>query len=245
MNYLQHRELCEKLAAAYVLGTLRGPAARRFVRLAREHATIRLMVSEWEARLTPLAAAIPERAPPASLWQKISARIAPQAKPVQAGSLWASLAFWRGIGVAGSAAALVLFAVLMLRPPEIITIVQQQAPESAIPAYVAVLEDAKTHQAVFVAMAARDENQLVVKALDRRLVASDRDLELWALPPGAKPRSLGLVGAFSNTRITLASSADHELGNIPTLAISLEPKGGSPTGGPTGPVLYVGPLVKS
>ena len=55
MNYLNNRGLCEKLSAEFVLGTLRGSAARRFARLARDHATVKLMVSEWEARLTPMA----------------------------------------------------------------------------------------------------------------------------------------------------------------------------------------------
>jgi hypothetical protein len=80
MNFLSNRELCEKLAASYVLGTLRGPAARRFARLAQDNATIRLIVSEWEARLTPLAIAVTERAPPATLWPRIEARLA--ASPV-------------------------------------------------------------------------------------------------------------------------------------------------------------------
>ena len=84
MNYLNNRGLCEKLAAEYVLGTLRGPAARRFARLAGDHATVKLMVSEWEARLTPMAEAIPERAPPSLLWPSIAARIACHPMPMTA-----------------------------------------------------------------------------------------------------------------------------------------------------------------
>jgi anti-sigma-K factor RskA len=34
------------------------------------------------------------------------------------------------------------------------------------------------------------------------------------------------------------------LTNIPALAISLEPKGGSPTGQPTGPILFTGPVIR-
>ena len=40
------------------------------------------------------------------------------------------------------------------------------------------------------------------------------------------------------------AGADRSLGGVPTLAVSLEPPGGSPTGQPTGPVLYTGPCVK-
>jgi anti-sigma-K factor RskA len=252
MDYLKHREVCEKLAAEYVLGTLRGPAARRFARLARDHATIRLMIQEWEARLGPLAAPIPERAPPASLWNRIAASIGASAgAPARNPGLWASLAFWRSLGMLGSAVAVALLAVLVLRPPEKVEIqvpvevVRLLPPKNEIPpSYLAVLEDPKTHQPVMLAIAGRNSDQLFIKTVYERPIPSNRDLELWALPDGAKPRSLGVIGAGDRPKLKLAGNADADLGNIPMLAVSLEPKGGSPTGGPTGPVLYTGRCLK-
>jgi len=252
MNYLQNRALLDKLAAEYVLGTLRGGAARRFARLAGENATVRLLVEDWESWLTPLAAPVAERAPHARVWQAIAARIAPRgARSAGSGGIWSSLAFWRGLGVLGSAAAVALFAVLMLRPPELVEV---QVPYDVVrflppkaetpPSYLAVLEDPKTHKPVLLAMAARGSDQLMVKPIDVRPLPTNKDLQLWALPAGAKPRSLGVVGAVDKSMIRLASASDTELGNIPTLAISLEPKGGSPTGDPTGPVLYTGKCMK-
>jgi anti-sigma-K factor RskA len=253
MNYLKHRELCEKLAAAYVLGTLRGGAARRFAQLVGEHATIRLMVDEWETRLSPMALAIAERTPPARLWRAIAAHIAATAslaRPVASGSLWANLAFWRGLGVIGSAAAVALLAVLVMRPPELIEVqvpvevVRFLPAKNEIPAsYVAVLEDPKTHKPVLVAMAARNSDHMIIKAVDERPIASDKDLELWALPTGGKPRSLGVIGSNGQSTLRLAADSDSTFKAIPALAVSLEPKGGSPTGNPTGPVLYVGPCI--
>ena len=259
MNYLKHRDLCEKLAAEYVLGTLRGAAARRFARLCVEHATVRLMVEQWEARLTPMSVAIAARKPPARVWRAISARIAarviaaaPAMRPASGGGgLWANLAFWRGLGVAGSAAALALLGVLALRPPQLVEVqipvevVRFLPPKSEMTAsYVAVLEDPKTHKPVLLAMAGRHSDSLIVKAVDERPIAGNRDLELWALPPGGKPRSLGLVGASGKSSVKLAGDADSTLGAVPALAVSLEPRGGSPTGSPTGPVLYAGPCMK-
>jgi anti-sigma-K factor RskA len=256
MNYLDHRELCDRLAAEHVLGTLRGPAARRFARLAAEHATLRAIIAEWESRLSPMAEAVPERAPPSRVWHAIAARIAAsrngrQRAPAAMPGLWASLAFWRGVGVFGSAAALSLFAVLMLRPPEKVEVqipvevVRLRPPKSEVPpSYLAVLDDPKTHQPVLLAMGWRGSDQLIVRAVDERPIAENRSLELWTLPPGEKPRSLGVVGAYGRTLVKLSSDVDKSLGGIPTLAVSLEPKGGSPTGGPTGPVLYAGPCVK-
>ena len=43
-------------------------------------------------------------------------------------------------------------------------------------------------------------------------------------------------------RVNLPTPAGQALQNIPALAVSLEPPGGSPTGLPTGPVLYSGPI---
>ena len=77
------------------------------------------------------------------------------------------------------------------------------------------------------------------------IVVPEKSLELWALPPGQAPRSLGLVATQDKHSVRLKSSADSALGDAALLAISLEPPGGSPTGAPTGPVLYTGPCVKT
>jgi anti-sigma-K factor RskA len=118
-------------------------------------------------------------------------------------------------------------------------------PPSAPPSdgYVALLSDPKTQKPVLYVTAARKGSQLRVKALDRSIQVADASLELWALPRGGKPRSLGLVPADKGV-LQLSAAADLTLSDVPMLAVSLEPKGGSRTGAPTGPVLYSGPCVK-
>ena len=64
------------------------------------------------------------------------------------------------------------------------------------------------------------------------------------MPRGGKPRSLGVVSPQNRMNLKLVAAADQALGDVPALAISVEPPGGSPTGQPTGPVLYSGPCVK-
>ena len=84
--------------------------------------------------------------------------------------------------------------------------------------------------------------RLRIKAIAPVDIAADRALELWALPPGGNPRSLGLIEPSGVVQIALSAPAETALAQIPALAVSLEPKGGSPTGLPTGPVLYSGPI---
>ena len=86
-----------------------------------------------------------------------------------------------------------------------------------------------------VLMATAEANgALIVQPTASITVPTDKDLELWALSKGeTKPRSLGVLPP-SGRRLTAELAPDTQL------LVSLEPKGGSPTGQPTGPVLYGG-----
>ncbi|SMC29849.1 Anti-sigma-K factor RskA [Andreprevotia lacus DSM 23236] len=225
MNY-RKPELQEKLAAAYVLGTLRGPARQRFERLMVADAAIRRSVAEWETRLAPLNEAVQPVHPPRKVWRNIKARLR-ALRPAPSPWSWQGLALWRTLagGLATAAIVLAVISVQLANQP-----VQVQ--------YVAVLQDPAAKVAMVVSAAGID-GKLRVQSMQGG-VPSDRDLELWALPEGGKPQSLGVVG--HRTRAELAATA-RRLANVPALAISLEPKGGSPTGQPTGPVLYSGKLL--
>src|SRR5512134_3083053 len=98
MRYRNKPELKDRLAAEYVLGTLRGRARLRFQAWLREDAALRRTVAEWESRLAPMAVGIAEVRPPGRVWTAIQSRLgggAPAAKP----GLWESLAFWRNWGL--------------------------------------------------------------------------------------------------------------------------------------------------
>jgi anti-sigma-K factor RskA len=234
LNCKNKPELRERLAAEYVLGTLRGRARDRMRRWMREDAALARAVGEWEAHLTPLAQAVPPARVPGRVWDGIEARLG---KP-RAASWWDRVGFWRPLGILTSGAMAALLAVVVLLPAE------KPAPAEAMPAaYIAVLSDPKTQRPVLVATAARKDARLSVRALDPAILVGGRSLELWAVPRQGGPKSLGLVEA-EHVTLKLAAVADRSLGDIPLLAVSLEPRGGSPTGAPTGPVLYSGPCVK-
>ncbi len=228
MRYRDRPALQERLAAEYALGTLRGPARARFRRWMREDAALARAAAEWEARLAPMAGAVAPVRPPRRVWEEISARIGPGASPARSrGGLWKAFAL-----LASGAAAALVFMTVMLPP---------QKPGGE---YVAVLSDPKTQKPVLLVSAGRRDTRLKVKTLDPSIQPADASLEIWALPKDGKPRSLGLVPPGAGGTVQLAALADQALSDVPALAISLEPRGGSPTGAPTGPVLYTGPCVK-
>jgi anti-sigma-K factor RskA len=239
-------ELQDRLASEYVLGTLRGPARLRFQRHLREDANLRIAVDAWQARLMPMAAAVEPVAPPKRVWEVIARRTAGAAPVTASNGLWNSLGFWRNFGLlASGVAAALLAAVILVRPQAPVPAPQiARAPASELPAaYLAVISDPKTMKPVLLVSATRNSDRLMIKRLDASINVPEKSLELWALPAGQAPRSLGLVGAEEKHTLKLNAVADQALGNVPLLAVSLEPSGGSPSGAPTGPVLYSGPCL--
>lgn len=228
MDY-SRRPLADRLAAEYVLGTLRGPARRRFESLLPAHPALRDAVAAWQRRLTLMSAGEPGVRPSPRVWTGIERRLfSPPTAPAATG-LWQRLAFWRGLcGVA--LVAVVALGVLRVQPPPAqapLVIVLQGNPEAA-----AVL------QAAFVASVSGDGRALVLRPLAALELDPARTLELWNVPAEGAPRSLGLVSASGDTTIKRAEL----LRGAAALAVSLEPVGGSPTGAPTGPILSVGSI---
>jgi anti-sigma-K factor RskA len=246
MNLRGKPELQDRLAAEYALGTLRGAARRRLQRWMREDAALAMAVARWEARLGPLAGAVAPVKPPARLWRAIEQQVGPAAG---APGLWERIAFWRNLGLvaSGMTAALLVANILVSQQPQeaapspvVLRVPAEQIPSS----YIAVLSEPKSQRAVLIAWAGQKSDKLWLRTLDAAIHVPDRSLELWALPKTGAPKSLGLVAAGEKGELQLPAVADQSLGEVPALAVSLEPRGGSPTGAPTGPVLFSGPCVK-
>ncbi len=247
MNLRRNPDLQQRLAAEFALGTLRGRARQRFRRFMAEDAALAVAVQDWELRLAPMAAAVAPVEPPARVWQAIAERIG--GAPARSGGLWASLAFWRNLGIAASGMAAGLLAAIVIAPqtpsPAPAPVVIRLPSNEMAATYLAVLSDPKTQKPMLVVSAGRSAQELWVKTLDPAIHVPDRSLELWALPPGKAPKSLGVVAPSEKmTALKLVAAADLAFADVPALAVSLEPRGGSPTGAPTGPVLYTGPFLK-
>jgi anti-sigma-K factor RskA len=233
MDY-SHPDLADRLAADYVTGTLRGPARRRFEALLPAHPLLRNAVRQWQSRLMPLTVSVEPEKPPAAVWKRIESRIggaAPVAAAPARKSWWGELAVWRSLAAFATVAAISLSVLLGMPGPA-------QAPIVVVLSSTGAPADGAIQPASFVASISGDGRALVTKPLTQVNLQADRALELWAVPPQGAPRSLGLISAQGTTIVKKGRVLD----NTAALAVSLEPPGGSPTGAPTGPVLWAGKL---
>ena len=165
-----------------------------------------------------------------------------------AGGWWRNLLVWRGAAAAGALATLVAVVVgvqlqggLRTSTGAQIAALQQQLQAAPQIQYVAVLADAQADASMLVTFDPKSQ-QLLLQRVGNFQEGANQSLQLWALPPAGGPRSLGVLGRDKLLKL-VADAA--EVDAVPTLAISLEPKGGVPSaGGPTGPVLFKGQLIE-
>jgi anti-sigma-K factor RskA len=233
-----------QLAGEYVLGTL--PAARRREVQARlkHDPQLQAAVLAWEERLLPLTGLVEPVAPSPRLWARIErsldARATPAPQPVRRpaprrlGWRWDSLALWRGLTAGGFALATVLAAVLVGRlaepAPETRFMVVLVAPDDKAPGWV-------------VQAGASGARQVELIPLGAVEVPPDKALQFWTKADGwGAPVSLGLVTPGKTLRVPAGSLPAVQPDQL--FELTLEPRSGSPTGRPTGPVRYIGRAVK-
>lgn len=259
MNLLKNPELIERLASSYALGTLRGAARRRFESIAREQAPVRAAALIWQSRLASINELQPQVQPDANVWTRIhnlvqgekagaaqaAQRAQAQAAEPQGFAAWLrSLTLWRTATAVGALATVAAVTVGVGQRQELGTeIARLQGQLLAAPQieYVAVLSDDQAAASMLVTFDPKAK-KLTLQRVGAYQEAGDRSLQLWALPPTGGPKSLGVLGRDKLLRLT---AGERDVREVPTLAISLEPKGGVPSEtGPTGPVLFKGALIQ-
>lgn len=222
-------ELIDRLAAAYVLGTLRGGARRRFQRLLGESSDMQRAVWSWERRLTPLAERSARRDPPSQAWRGIEERLGFRAAPRRTGWLWPALT-----------AAFAMAFVVVLLPRVMLPDEAALSPAERL----ALIQDSE-QQPLWVVTVDEESGRLSTIAVNVPAKEADRVFELWMLPAQGAPESFGLLPAVQEERGSrrLSPALLALLADAQGLAVSLEPPGGSPTGAPTGPVLFSAPVI--
>lgn len=231
------------LAAEYALGTLDAAeraevASRRITEPALDRA-----ITEWESRLAPLTETVSSVLPSADLLPRIEARIAAREglslvkgdrHRADMTALERRARRWRtaALGATALAASLVLAVSLreLSRPELPRTFVAVMQKDDASPSFLLTVD-------------------LETKLLTIRPVAAERQpgksYQLWmAHEAVGGPHSLGLVAEGDLTPRAALARYDRTVIEKATFAVSLEPEGGSPTGKPTGPVLFHAKLVQ-
>ena len=221
MNY-QTPALRRALAADYAIGLMAAPARRRFEQLLLEDAALRAELAQWQESLASLTETLPQVPVPERVWHGVTARIEPQELHVPE-----KRPFWNWLRVTAALASIVVLVFLG----------SLYTHDDAH--YRATLLSADAQPALKVEA---HDDYLQVEPLTLAAVDPQRSLELWAIPADGKPISLGMIPAGGKGKVELSEAQKALIGKPIALAVSLEPKGGSPTGQPTGPVLYQGAL---
>jgi anti-sigma-K factor RskA len=231
-------------AAEYVLGVLDRTAHRDAELRIAHDATFARDVAAWQRRLAPLLDEIAPVPAPFALWPRIQAAVGLESNSAAAAassqrptaSLWRNLGFWRGLAGAALAAAVASVAALFLSWHAIVP----SPPAVATQELVATLaqDDGK---ALFVATIDAQRGRLIVQPLAVSL-PQGRVAELWLIPPGDAPHSLGIVDAQHAQPVIVPTNLRAALGPNAIVAITVEPPGGGPGGKPSGPVLAKGSI---
>ncbi len=227
--------------AEYVLGVLDADmraAVAHEIETTSEAATA---VALWQRRLIPLGDSIAPVAPAPYVWARIQHALqlaAPARTPVPTRrGLWNNLPLWHWLGLGAGAVAVALLITVML--PRLHP--QPPAPAGGLDYMAATIQQDNGTTGWTATMDLHHARMVVVPATPQAL-AQGRAPELWLIPAGQKPISVGMIARDRPTTIALDPAMLARLGPTAALAVSVEPIGGSPTGQPTGPVIAKGAI---
>ncbi len=221
----------ETLAAEYVLRLLDSEEMLRARGLLSIDTEFAELVAGWEAKLAPLLDEIASGEPSADLWPRIAAALEgePGGEVVQ---LRRTVRRWQWSAGLSAAAAIVLALVSMRVPP----------PPLQTPVVSPLAATLAPKGGGAVTLVWQPDVRLLTALAPELPLSAGHDYELWVLPKQGPSRSLGLLKAGSNRQFKMPADIAAQLGANATVAISLEPTGGSPTGQATGPVIAVGKI---
>lgn len=228
------------LAAEYALGVLEREAHESAARREATDPAFAEEVAAWRERLAPLAEDVAPVDPPPELFASIAARIDAEARPapesesatrrvtpLHRGVRWRS---WQAAAAGLALAASLVIAAVVFWPDE------------TGPDLVASLRGDQNH---LVDVAWLEEARLVQARITQGELPAGSVAELWVVPDGGAPVSLGVIENPAGTELSVPQDTEELLRPGATLAVSVEPPGGSPTGAPTGPVIASAQLRES
>ncbi|ODN71783.1 anti-sigma factor [Methylobrevis pamukkalensis] len=225
-------------AADYLFGQMSEAEASAFERRMAGDAALAGLVERWRHVLAELDMTASPLPAGAALWERIDLGLAApsasrEARKATAGPgplqrLWDSLPVWRGVGLAGAAACLALV---------VATGALLQQPPGEVRLVAVLVADGDTTPGAVVEIDASGRGRLL--PLAEIPVPEGRALEIWTLPdPQTGPVSVGLIDRARQVGLDIGTLPPAVEGQL--FEITIEPATGSPTGRPTGPIVYKG-----
>jgi anti-sigma-K factor RskA len=229
------------LAAEYALGLASGKDAREALKKASADEGFAREVARWRGRFASQLGDIEAVEPPAELWRRIDQ--ATGAANDNVATLRRRIWTWRAATGGMTALAASLGLLLLQQPRQVTPLAPPPAVQKAGAPMVAMLGQGKEMK--IVASWEPSSRQLVLAVAADMPSDPDHAHELWVIPQGGKPKSMGTMPAAKQMHMQLADALADLLQQGATIAITVEPRGGSPTGAPTGPIVASGALTKA
>ncbi|OYW24054.1 MULTISPECIES: anti-sigma factor domain-containing protein [unclassified Sphingomonas] len=229
-------------AAELALGLLEGEERATALRRTLADPAFAAEVEAWRAHFGLLFDAVPDVAAPADGLARIERALSPISTAANDDS---PVRLWRGIAVASSIAATLLLALVLTSGPAPVPgskgpqIAQKGAASTPRPLLVAQIAPVENGQAVAAVFDPTTGNLRVAAAA---LVDAGHSPELWVIPVGGTPHSLGVLHSSQSTAVAINKADRVRFAEGATLAVTIEPVGGSPSGKPTGAVVAKGAL---
>jgi len=217
--------------AEYVLGVLDAAERASVERELASSEEAQRAVAFWQQRLTPMTQMLPQITPSEEVWAGIRRALGWDTRSVspQATRFWSNARPWQWISLAASLVAIV-FAVLLLRGP---------VRDSGHLLVSSIRQNGVTDWTATVDL---DRKQVILVPAATTAIPNGRSTQLWLIPAGQSPISVGVFAAGTTTVLPLNATLLARVATTAILAVSVEPPGGSPTGQPTGPVIATGPI---
>lgn len=225
-------------AAEYVLGVLDAAERREVQQRMTDDASLARRVEEWEQRFAPWLSRVEAVEPSALVWPRITQRLgwrAAAAKP----ALRDNAVFWRRVAALASAAALAAIAFGLTRPqPAVTTIASEE--QAARPVTVLVRDNGA---AAWIARVDAARGKVLMVPVPSPLDGSGRVNELWIIPVGGAPHSLGFLSNDKAHTIDVPAGLRNAVAAGAIFAVTLEDQSGIPHAAPSSPIVAKGSIL--
>jgi anti-sigma-K factor RskA len=226
MRLARHRQL-DALCGEYLVGTMRGRPRRRFERALKQEPLVAARLAYWQRLYSPRPSDKMRVQPDPAIWRRLETELglAQYKRP-----WWRRVGFWRLWATVATAALVVVIGIEVQRyegPRQLVEIARLGS---------------KDQPAAVTASISKDRQFLELRATRPIEAGPGQSYELWLIPKeGGAPLSLAVLGRL-DARLIVPEGQRARLRAGATLAVSVEPAGGSPTGAPTGPVIMTGAI---